>query len=80
MTSEQLAAEVARIVADAQNRILGVGAEQYTESDGQRFESMELADLVDYVREETLDLINYGVMLTIRIDRIKAQFAKIDGD
>jgi hypothetical protein len=75
MTSQELADEVARVVADAQSRILTVGADQYTEPDGQKFESMPLANLVEYVREEALDLVNYGVMLSIRVERLKAAMA-----
>jgi len=65
--SDQVAEQ---IIADAQSRILGVGAEQYAEGDQQKFETMALAELVEYAREETLDLINYGVMLTLRIERL----------
>ena len=60
----------AAVVEDAQHRILGVGAQQYTEGDQQKFETMPLLDLVEYAREETLDLVNYGVMLTLRIERL----------
>jgi hypothetical protein len=80
MTSEQLAAEVARVVGDAQSRILGVGAEQYTEAEGQKFERMAIPDLLEYVREETLDLVNYGVMLTIRIERLQVAIAEATRD
>jgi hypothetical protein len=61
-----------RVIQDAQARVRGVGAEQYTESDGQRFESMPLLGLIEYAREEALDLVNYGVMLAIRIERLAA--------
>lgn len=74
MKSEELADDVKRvaIIADAQARILGVGREQYTEGDEQQFETMPLQDLIEYAREEALDLINYGVMLTLRIERLAA--------
>ena len=58
------------VIEAAQERILGVGAEQYTEGDKQRFETMPLPELVEYCREEALDLINYGVMLTLRIETL----------
>lgn len=64
------------VIADAQARILGVGAQQYTEGDRQKFETMPLADLVEYAREETLDLVNYGAMVTLRIERL-AEMVKV---
>lgn len=76
MTSEQLADEVARVVVDAQQRVLGVGHDQYANGDEQKFEIMNLLDLIEYAREETLDLVNYGVMLTLRIERLREMIAR----
>lgn len=74
MTPQELSDAVAEVVADAQARVGpdSIGARQYhVEGQPQRFESMPFADLIEYVREEALDLVNYGVMLTIRIQRLK---------
>jgi hypothetical protein len=60
------------VIEQAQKRILGVGNEQYSEGDKQKFETMPLPRLAQYCEEETLDLVNYGVMLTIRVRRLEA--------
>lgn len=71
MTSGQLATELALTVVDAQERILGVGADQYDDQTHQRFEVMDVPALVEYAHEEALDLVAYGVMLSIRLRRLK---------
>lgn len=71
MTSQELAEAVEDVVARAQSRVTGIGAEQYSQGTTQKFETMTLEGLVDYAIEETLDLVNYGVMLTIRLDRLR---------
>jgi hypothetical protein len=64
--------EEAWVIEQAQSRILGVGNEQYSEGDKQKFETMPLPKLAQYCEEEALDLVNYGVMLTIRVRRLEA--------
>lgn len=55
-------------IRDAATRITGVGQAQYGADDGsQRFEMLPLPELLEYAREEALDLINYGTMLAIRL-------------
>lgn len=76
MTPQDLADEVAVVVERAQSRVgpNSIGAQQYSvEGQPQKFETMDLLGLVDYSIEETLDLVNYGVMLTIRLDRLRDQ-------
>lgn len=72
MSSEDLAEEVANTVVDAAARIKGVGHEQYSEPGYQKFEAMPLMDVFEYADEELLDLINYIVMLRIRLIRMCA--------
>jgi hypothetical protein len=74
MNPQELADEVAAVVKRAQDRVGpgSIGAQQYhVEGQPQTFERMELDALLEYAIEETLDLINYGVMLTIRLDRMR---------
>lgn len=78
MTSEELAEAVAQVIADCGERIMTVGAEQYSEEDSQRFERMKLTDLIEYVNEEALDLVNYGVMVSIRMQRLGRAVALIE--
>ncbi|WP_440066395.1 hypothetical protein [Streptosporangium sp. OZ121] len=72
MTSDQLAAAVESAVKAAKARVMGVGKDQYETPDGnQGFESMSLAELLDWASEEAEDLMVYAVMLQIRITRVK---------
>jgi hypothetical protein len=77
MKSEELAAEVEDTIRFCQEGILGVGDEQYSlVIDGrpmQKFETMTLAELLQYAREEARDLVNYGVMLDIRLRRLQQE-------
>ncbi|MEU3618821.1 hypothetical protein ABZ725_41840 [Streptomyces sp. NPDC006872] len=54
------------------NRILTVGAEQYSDGDTQKFETMPILGLVQYAREEAQDLAVYAAMLDIRLSRLEA--------
>lgn len=75
MTSEELAAEVKKAVSAAvQERILGVGKEQYDLGDKQEFEEMSLDRLFEMAEEEALDLIAYSTMLIIRVRRLREAF------
>ncbi|WP_433224446.1 hypothetical protein [Microtetraspora malaysiensis] len=72
MTSEQLAKAVEQAIKNTRGRILGVGREQYELADGrQGFEDMSIRELLDWASEEAEDIIVYGVMLQIRIQRVK---------
>jgi hypothetical protein len=72
MTSEELADEVSHFIGECRGRILGVGAEQYDEGNGQqKFEIMPLVELVVYAREEAQDLAVYAAMLDIRLKRLE---------
>lgn len=70
MSSQELAEYVADAVVDAAGRIKGVGNEQYSEGGYQKFESMPLIELFEYADEELLDLVNYAIMLRIRLIRL----------
>lgn len=57
--------------------IMGPGKEQYERDGRQKFEDMPLVDLVGYVKEESRDLINYGVMVTWRMDQISLALVEL---
>lgn len=71
MKSAELATEVEKIVKEAQSRVTGIGAEQYARGDTQKFEQMTLDALLDYMREELLDQINYSVMNLLRVQWLR---------
>ena len=74
MTSQELAERVAETVAMAQSRIVGVGKQQYEDSNTlQRFEYRTPLDLLRNLREEVIDQINWAVMTDLRLQEfIKA--------
>lgn len=76
MTSEELADEVSHFIRACRSRILGIGAEQYDEGDGQKFEKMPFTELIQYAREEAQDLAVYAAMLDIRLKRLEAAFTE----
>lgn len=81
MAPAEVAENVRRIVGLAQERVgpNSIGAQQYyREGQPQRFETMSLGDLVQYVEEEVLDLVNYSCMLYIRLERIKQLMIQVE--
>lgn len=74
MKSKDLAIAVGDVVKLAQTRIEGVGAEQYTNAnDSQKFETMSIPELLEYMEEELLDQINYAVMNYMRVHNVKQE-------
>lgn len=75
MTPQELADHLPIILAKCQERTLGVGAQRYSdegeEGRPQRFETMSLDALMEYVEEELLDIVNYSVMVWIRFTRLR---------
>jgi hypothetical protein len=78
LTSDELAEYVADFVVDAASRVRGVGASQYSFEGYQKFEAMTLPELFEYADEEILDLMNYCVMLRIRLIRLAAALFAAD--
>lgn len=62
--------ELQSVIALCRQGIMGPGKDQYERDGKQKFESMPLLSLITYVKEESRDLINYGVMVTWRMDQI----------
>jgi hypothetical protein len=58
---------VTGIIEQAVDRIMGVGHEQYSEGDKQKFELVPIDKLMEWAEEETVDQINYGVMTLVRL-------------
>lgn len=77
MTSEELADNFGHFMRACRGRILGVGAEQYEDDNGnQKFETMPLTELVAYAREEAQDLAVYAAMLDIGLKRFEDTLRK----
>ncbi|MDG9711132.1 MULTISPECIES: hypothetical protein [Streptomyces] len=72
MTPEQLADSFGHFLRACRQRVLGVGAEQYSEGEKQKFETMPLPELVAWAREEAQDLGVYAAMVDIRLQRLEA--------
>lgn len=75
MTSDELANAVEKFIVEAVTRVKGTGDDQYGGGDEQHFESMDLDALFEWTREELYDVVNYSVMLAIRLDRLQAEVA-----
>lgn len=75
MTPQELAEHVATVIRQCTERVGpdSIGAQQYyVEGQPQTFETMTLDALAEYYEEEIRDLINYGVMTHIRLERLRA--------
>jgi len=76
MTSEELADEVEAFIVHAVTRVEGTGDEQYSDGDTQAFENKELDQIFTDAEEELIDIVNYCVMLGIRLRRLQVKIAK----
>ena len=72
MTPERLGRGFKAFVERAYRRITGVGAEQYSTAQSQKFEDMPLSAIAEGALEELEDLAVYAGMLHIRFQRITA--------
>lgn len=76
MTSEELADQVEEFIVHAITRVKGTGDDQYSKGDTQNFEGLEVDELFKWAEEELADIVNYSVMLAIRLRRIQADLAE----
>lgn len=77
MTSLALAQYVEEFIHGATERVCGVGHDQYDQgADGQRFEHMNLLELMDWADEELQDVAVYAAMLSIRVRRMRLEFER----
>lgn len=65
------------IINFCRDGIMGPGKEQYERNGRQKFEDMSLTGLINYIREEFRDQINYGVMAIWRLDQINLALAEL---
>ena len=61
---------------EQQEALLGVGAEQYSMGDKQKFEVMPLDQLLEYAEEELRDMAVYACMNHIRLRRLREALAQ----
>lgn len=78
LSSEELGEFTTEFIAEAVSRVNGVGNEQYSEGSFQKFESMDLDDLLEYAEEEVLDIANYSAMMFIRLRRLRQALDEAD--
>jgi hypothetical protein len=75
MTSEELADKVEQFIVHAVTRVKGTGDKQYSDGDTQQFENKELDQIFTDAEEELIDIVNYCVMLDIRLRRLHEKIA-----
>lgn len=78
MSSDDLADFCKEFILEAMGRVTGVGDKQYSNVGFQKFEGMELDQLLEYAEEEILDIPNYCAMLFIRIRRLRQALDAVD--
>ena len=71
ITTEQLAEAQRRFTNYARLRIMGTGHRDYSNGSKQGFEDMSLHRLVDELRDELADAVNYLAFLDIQLARWK---------
>lgn len=76
MTPDQLAAAVHGVMLFCMSRVKGPGQEQYSNGSIQKFEVMDLEELIEYQLEEIADDINYAIFRFIRLRRIQEAMKK----
>lgn len=67
ISSPELADFVDLMCILAQERIVGVGADQYDTGRGQKFEQLSEEQLRRELIEELIDVINYAAMLAVKV-------------
>lgn len=71
VTTEQLAEAQRRFTNYARLRIMGTGNREYSRGSKQAFEDMGFHRLVDELRDEIADAVNYLTFLDIQLSRWK---------
>lgn len=71
ITTDQLAEAQRRFTNYARLRIMGTGNREYSRGSKQAFEDMSLHRLVDELRDEIADAVNYLAFLDIQLSRWK---------
>lgn len=76
MTAKQLADFQRDFTQYARGRILGVGAEQYSDGVGQKFEGYSVNRLISEMQDEMADVVNYAAMISIQLERLKEKYVQ----
>lgn len=76
MTAKELAEYQKAFTRHARGRILGVGAEQYADEAGQKFEGYSVNRLISEMQDEMADVVNYAAMISIQLERIKEKYVQ----
>ena len=71
MTSDELADHIEDTIRGCRGQALGPGHRQYGQGDTQQFESMDPVDILQMVREEVWDLINYAIMTDVQLQKLQ---------
>jgi hypothetical protein len=71
MTSEELARRVEELIRRTSSRVTGIGDEQYSHGDTQKFEMLNILELIDWTLEEVEDTVVYAAMQHIRLARLR---------
>lgn len=71
ITTDQLAEAQRRFTNYARLRIMGTGNREYSRGSKQAFEDMSIHRLVDELRDEIADAVNYLTFLDIQLSRWK---------
>jgi hypothetical protein len=72
MTSEQLAKAIAHHIKSLENRIINVGAKEYSQGKVQKIESKSLSRLLDEAIEELDDLVVYLSFTRLKVQKLRA--------
>jgi hypothetical protein len=73
MTSDDLVNFVDEQMDRLRTRIVGVGDDQYSGGDTQKFEQIPIDELFEMSEEELDDIVVYTMMLKIRLARLRHQ-------
>ena len=71
ITTDQLAEAQRRFTNYARMRIMGTGNREYSRGSHQSFEDMSIHRLIDEMRDELADAVNYLTFLDIQLSRWK---------
>ncbi len=75
MTSDELADFVEGFIVQAVTRVKGTGDDQYSDGHVQKFETKDVDDIFQDAQEELYDVVNYAIMLSLRLDQLQKDIA-----
>lgn len=76
MTKEQLAAAINHTIQNVEERILTIGAEQYSNKDKQKIENKSIQEVLDEALAELDDCLAYTAFTRIRVARLRARLSE----